>query len=908
MKALTLFGVSILLLFFPSLLRAESDSSLTQMSTFIQNINMFNAVLPQEKVYLHFDNTSYYLGEHLWFKAYVVKTSDNLPTGVSKVLHVELLNQQGFVLQTRKLKIENGQCHGDFALTDSMFAGFYEVRAYTRYQLNFDQDNGWKCQCIYSSTLVSGWYNSGFIWTPFDWAKLQSNRKNLAYHNSEELFSRVFPVYDNPSKAGDYQNKQMRIRAWAPTLSIDFNKRGLHEAPNIKTEIPKPAPVVLTFFPEGGNLIQGVASRVAFKSTGGEGQDIQVSGQLWDQNGNVVTTFKTAQRGMGVFDFCPTDTTTYSAHVRYQSNDYSFTLPTCERSGYVLRVNNLTDEQFLRVQVNRAINMEEELVGLSVLCQGAVVWFDTIRMKGNAPVNIPIDKSLLHSGVGQLTLFNSNGQIYADRLLFTSHVNDRLVRLETSQLEQSNKPFEPVSICFKATNELNIPIKTNFSLSVRDAATTESTYYTDNIVTNLLLSSELKGYIADPGYYFQSNDLNHRTALDLLMMIQGWRKYTWKEMAGVETFRITEPAEKGLALDGCITRFIRGKGAYQSVPDANVKLFVSLSDSLFITGEENAAKDGNFRFYLPDFQGKHPAILEMKDCTIIENEIDEQVTKKKSLIIRLLDRLKVKENLSERDFSQGMLAIINRIQLVPKSTYSYYETTIPETDWNDDKDYASTGSMAKGFTLNGVEVKAKKRDPFRYKKPNLTKPDFILTGEDLFEAIMDNYWIIRSGLLEMLNETIIHKYHLMVDGWDVFYKLGIETFRLTNFNPPILDAGNIEFFLGSGPRVPFEYSFTSAYVLARKKYCGTRPPLENTRRTQIEGYSYLSDFYHPNYSQGVPPDTKDYRRTLYWNPDVQTDSTGSATVQFYNNASCQKLDISAEGITGQGVPFVYKKQ
>jgi hypothetical protein len=85
----------------------------------------------------------------------------------------------------------------------------------------------------------------------------------------------------------------------------------------------------------------------------------------------------------------------------------------------------------------------------------------------------------------------------------------------------------------------------------------------------------------------------------------------------------------------------------------------------------------------------------------------------------------------------------------------------------------------------------------------------------------------------------------------------------------------------------------------------TRTDQRNTRRTQIQGYSYLSGFYHPDYSRGVPPQTQDLRRTLYWNPDIQTDSTGKASVTFYNNATCKQLEISAEGITKEGVPFVF---
>ena len=95
----------------------------------------------QEKVYLHFDNNCYFQGDTIWYKAYVVLADDNSPQPLSRILYVELLNEQGYIVERQQLPINmDGQANGQFAIADSAFAGFYEIRAYTKWMLNFGFD------------------------------------------------------------------------------------------------------------------------------------------------------------------------------------------------------------------------------------------------------------------------------------------------------------------------------------------------------------------------------------------------------------------------------------------------------------------------------------------------------------------------------------------------------------------------------------------------------------------------------------------------------------------------------------------------------------------------------------------------------------------------------------------------
>ena len=116
------------------------DSIAVRLQGFVSALDQFGKALPQEKVYLHFDNTGYYQGDQIWFQCYVVTSEFNRPTAWSKTLYVELLNPGGEIVSRQILPIRNGRCQGNFTLTHLPFySGFYEVRAYTKYMLNFGE-------------------------------------------------------------------------------------------------------------------------------------------------------------------------------------------------------------------------------------------------------------------------------------------------------------------------------------------------------------------------------------------------------------------------------------------------------------------------------------------------------------------------------------------------------------------------------------------------------------------------------------------------------------------------------------------------------------------------------------------------------------------------------------------------
>ena len=834
--------------------------------SFVKNMNTFNRLHPQEKVYLHFDNTGYYVGESIWFKAYVVSAEQNKPTELSKTLYVELMSPEGFVMETRKLKVENGQCHGDFLLKDSLYAGYYEVRAYTANMLNFGVDK----------TITK--------LPPKLWEEI--NEENRVYGN-DDIFSRVFPVYDKPLKIGDYNERTMRER---PRIKEEAVKKDKEIAEKIE----------VSFYPEGGNLINGIMSKVAFKAINEKGEDIEVSGSILDSKGDEVTTFNTIHNGTGDFYLCPTGKK-YTTKARYKDRTYTFDLPKNLPSGYVVTLNNLFEEH-LYVQIEKSSDLASQILGLSISCRGKVSYFDTIQVTlRNEPYELKLPKSLFPSGVNQLTLFNAQGDILSDRLFFVDHQEYKQLSFKATKNKAFYQPFERVDINFQLKDTTEKPIESIFSLSVRDESTEDITYNTENILTNLLLSSDLKGFIKDPAYYFELTDRRRKLELDLLLMTQGWRRYSWRQEAGLDSYKERNKVEKGLAVNGSVmyrkTAF-NDEDARVKAQDTEITATIR-ADSITMNGSCMTDKNGNFSFKVDDFKGK-------SNLTLFAFN---------------------KEDKPRKYYIQ-----MSRILPSAPRMYSFYETAVP---------YEQSAIFSKSDKLPGLKVQslpevtvmAKKR---KRNKIDFSRPNLCLNYQDIIDMEIDmeiddvNYFDFDTYCSKQIYLPV-EAYAQIVGVMGLTLTLhdyiNLESREMRSMNADknpyshatraLLDPKKIEtitIYQDMETRARYKDSRTLSVpetVVSLNSYKNNGHNLPQNgpheRYTTMQGYSYIKEFYSPAYDHADLPKEKDFRRTLYWNPDVKTDSTGKASVHFYNNSTCKTMKISAETMTKGGVPVVCKE-
>ena len=448
----------VLFLHFPMLPVTGQDvvNEYDKITDIIQSLHTFSQSIPQEKVYLHFDNTSYYQGDNIWFKCYVVTPGLHQLSGLSKTLYVELLNPGGEIIDKRILKIEDGQCHGDFSLTQLPFySGFYEVRAYTRYMLNFGED---------------------------------------------VIFSRMFPVFDAPKTEGDFEEKRI----------LNFGRWGIRNYPVKRASPQKGKNVNLHFYPEGGNLIQGIASIVAFEATDENGVPIAVAGTVMDADKQPLSDIKTIHEGRGVFTYKPRGGKQNDiAEVDYNGRKYRFDMPTALPQGVVMEVDNLSCADSINITLRKTIDTPSEMLGVTVINGGSLHNYCGAYIVENE-LHFRLDKTQLPSGVSQIVLFNNMGEIVCDRLIFNNR-NRKLLDIKVQTGKSFYQPYELVDMEFSIADSDDIPENLSFSLSIRDGANEVESNH--NIMTDLLLMSEIKGYVRNPYWYFEGDDDARSAAL-----------------------------------------------------------------------------------------------------------------------------------------------------------------------------------------------------------------------------------------------------------------------------------------------------------------------------------------------------------------------------------------------------------
>ena len=875
---------------------AQVDSSILAMADWVKAYNHFGKYNPQEKVYLHFDNTGYYLGETMWFAAYVVTAPQLRPTQMSKVLYVELLTPEGRIVETKKLKIEGGRCHGEFALTSPLLvAGFYEVRAYTRVMLNWE-----------------GSY-----------------------------YTRVLPVFDRPEEPGQYG---MKITRYPRSQRVPEERAA---APDYKS-------LNLSFYPEGGELVEGLPGRVAFKAIDDEGRSVAVSGTVYDSDERPVATLETLHCGMGSFTLTPGDEPC-RAEISYNGKTYRYTLPEAKAAGYTLRVDN-SDRDSLHIKIRRSRDIQGGWVGLTVSCRGIAHAFEVADLRGQEEAGLHLSKADFPAGVQQITLFTPEGEVLGERLAYHQR-DDHQLHITVDGQKSSYRPYEKITLPLHVTDAEGRPVSTTLSVSVRDAGTEIPTHYTSTLSANLLLESDVKGYIEDIGYYFESDDAEHRAALDLLLLVQGWRRYEWRQQAGVEPFEPVHRVEEGIMVQGQVLSSLRGKmreGVDVSVwaysPTVNVQgnvltdslgRFVFLSNDIFglcqlairtqsLNGEKKKIRDYQIildRMFSPNSRCYHPdekilpqvaeARLEdvwieadtlLQDSTLSMTERDHQLSEVKVKATRaqtlggrinmeydveaeedklidtrvsytgdMLDFLeRINPYFSRRDvrtYTRDIGGVVNPIQTytdAPKINTS----PILSASVTDPAFYGSDGNSSSGGALTsepgvGLAVGARTIDH----------------GSEALSA--------ENARGEEYNEACFYK------GRRVYFYVNGSRIENTVW----LDVSNVLVSEVKRIQIAEDFDFVRVNFICDRNT--KRIEKKGYRLTRLQGYSIPAEFYHIDYSHGVLPDEQDYRRTLYWNPALATDSLGRAYIDFYNNSCATRLRVNAETLTSDGVPGTF---
>lgn len=912
---------------------AQTSNQTEQLFEKFKSAARFDYTYPREKVYVHFNSSSYLVGDTIWYKAYVVRASSLKPTTLSGVLYVELLNADGQQITKQTLKIDSmGTAHGAIPLPTYAYGGYYEILAYTREMVNW---------------------------------------------GSYACFSRVLPVFTdaNPQhvkeKGLDQSLSQLSLLAPTQRKYPTVGKPRPYEMSNNKKRL-------LDFYPEGGNRVKGTSQRIAFKLTDGTGLPTCDSIYIYYADGEICTQALPEHEGMGSFEL-PADFS--EGYAKVQTNkSQKYELPQSTAS-YALKAEQA--DSVLNISIITADSIQNELWGLAIFNRENACYFDTLSVKKNSNYH-SIPYSALRGGVNRIELFNQQGHSLSTRLVWKpieATDSARFVQLEVLQNERAYKPFSPAVVIIRAQDNKGKPIRNaNLSFAARDEATTLLDNADGGISGDLLLASELRGYIHRPDLYFQKNDAAHHRMLDLLMMVQGWCANSFDTMCKKDSFELLQPIEDKLLIKGTLYTYNKRR----PLSKAKIDLKAYGYEDGKVTGgsfEGTTTTDnaGQFAFMVnANIEGNYLSRFKI-------NKIEKEQQKWCRLY---LDRWLTPQL---RPFWCDMLTIhpyqgMKDISSVSNNHVKYFEwtdTIVPYKVQNLKTATVSTRRKYKGLTgtryswdggvnkgirasltfyniqkecerfrdfglndlnifefLNLMELKCK---PYSQKNNrNITCASHQLSiGNSSFdneaEASYNKGLEIYNNTLQLekaetINETEsatspAFKFSSRQEKNDGGYVINGHAYKFllnNQLNPTFFNEESNCFckdfdYVTIVRSELFEDNLSGTYKrrnrgkdadnkdLSDYIYFYERSDEFRTRNEKgceyrnIQGFTPPIRFYSPNYRKFDLPTKADTRRTLLWAPQIMTNEKGEATLIFFTNSrESETLDISIRGITADG--------
>jgi TonB-dependent SusC/RagA subfamily outer membrane receptor len=340
------------------------------------------------------------------------------------------------------------------------------------------------------------------------------------------------------------------------------------------------------FFPEGGSLLANVSSKIAFKATDGYGVGISVNGIIIDNKQHEILRFESEHDGMGDFMLHPLADKTYSALVKFpDGSKRKIPLPESEVNQVGLAIIESGDQISLKINSNKLPSNDRPANEFIIIGQvrGKVYIASSINLLDQDSIML-IDPQQFPSGVAQFTLFNNRLMPLSERLFFINHHD--FINFEITGERYADSALLIVA---PATNQLGGNYFTG-SLAATIIESKNELIPQENILTDLLLTSDLPGNIQHPFYYLNEVESHAREYVDLLMLTHGWKRFIWEDVILNHYPHIYFEKEQGISIQGKITREI----FEFPIRDANVKLFIlNEYNDEYMT---NTNKDGRFYF------------------------------------------------------------------------------------------------------------------------------------------------------------------------------------------------------------------------------------------------------------------------------------------------------------------------
>lgn len=626
----------------------------------------------------------------------------------------------------------------------------------------------------------------------------------------------------------------------------------------------KQADVAIQFFPEGGNLIEGIESKVAFKAVDQNGKSVDFSGSLLDGNNAVVAQFRPGKFGIGNFAFRPQPNQVYKAKVKLSSGlelvkDFVSVL----QSGYSLKVQDAGAEN-IDVAVENAGNDNSRVYLIAHTRQQTKV--AQSASLNNRIAKFSIDKRKLGDGISHITIFNSEMKPVAERLYFKRPAQELQVGLSVKQQPYSVR--DKVSIDVQTNKEDGKATVADMSVAVfrSDSLSSNSS---GTISSYLWLTSDLKGNIESPEYYFANNNAETNQALDNLLLTQGWRRFKWNDVLQNKAVFINyQPEQDNFLIHGKITDKRTNKPAsnilaYLSILGKTNHLYNTLSDA-----------NGKLTFHTKKIFGPVELVLQTNNRkdSLYKIELDERYHPDYASANSSLPF-----NLSEN--SRNTL-LNNSFTMQVQNVYSADKL----------RTFTNLESDTALFYGNASDQK--------YLLDKYTR--FPTMEEVLKEYVSQVYVKKNSGQFQFTTYNVAQKYYLtdpplvLLDGVPVF-----DEDKIVKFDPlkvKELDVVSKKYYLG-----PASFGGVLNFSSYKKDLAGfdLHP---DALLINYEGLQQKREFYSPVYDNPEARASRlpDFRNLLYWSPDVKTDLNGKTQIDFYTSDQKGKYTIVLQGLADGG--------
>lgn len=863
----------------------------------------------KEKVYAQTNHVFYRPNEMIYFKVYIVNAQNNKPSDWSQMLYAELYDPAGNRVAKNNYQITNSASNGDFFLAENAEGGIYKLRFYTNWMRNENHKNYFEKEITVQKT------SSPRILMKLDFPKkgLSSGEEVLADFSLRNLQNLPIPFYEGnyevliegkeflnksftTDKEGKVQlkfNLPKNLTSSDALLNIKLNYNGFQES--ISRSIPVTLNFVeILFFPEGGSLVNGKESNIAFKALNEFQQPVDIKAEIVDEKGRKTSETESVKFGMGKFSFMPISNQKFFLKLTSHQISKLYEIPSGTENGVTLNADKKNGKIILKIQSNNSqkVNVEASFRG------------EIIEVKNNISANSEIEfaENIFQSGIARFTVFDSNKNPLAERVVFVN--KDQNVQIFIKPNKTDYLPREKVIFDIETKNFNGKPISSNLSMSVLDDKLFS---YADDrqnhLISWLQMDSELQGKIEEPPFYFKKEEAKADEALDLVMLTNGYRYFELLpeiQKNGVFTYQKEE-------LNSIYGIVENDKG---EAVDAEVFMINDYSEVV----KQNTKKG---RFYFKNFPSGTSYQLVAKS----------KKAKEKVKIILLASQIssdlmtqKIKSDKSGKEFE---VLVKNPVAESFKKENNVQENPT-QNNWEPErssgrrkvrnKSYSDTASTNKNIEevviMGGIETSKKS---LGYSVQSVKREE--ISSNSVLNALSGkvsgleitpnsgNPGSAESIRIRGISSISNGKQPLVViDGTPVdFPNLNINSDNIKSI-VVLKDASATAIYGSRGSNgVIIINSLTSNYSnksinLNKKSDYAYENFYESSKQT-----SYSRVFSHPIYETPTTNYRTDFRETIYWNPTIQTDKNGKAKVEFYNSDANTTFRAIAEGISKNGL-------